>query len=190
MTSDHIAISPDYAGTDLANLICSQGTPCPPSVLQQNYLSSSNFITTLRANGGDSAYVPTTTLYSGLFDEIVEPQQGTGASAYLLDARGVGVTNNEVQLICPGLPAGGFYTHESMLANPITYALALDALSHAGPGKTSRLDLTTLCNEYIASGLDLADFLLTENTIPIALLAIILYPSKVTTDPAIMSYAA
>lgn len=97
------------------------------------------------------------------------------------------MTNNEVQLVCAGQPAGGFYTHEGTLYNALGYALAVDALSHSGPGETSRLDLSTVCAEAITPGLDLTDFLLTENTIPIAGLAILVYPSKVTAEPAIKS---
>ncbi|GAB7348491.1 hypothetical protein MBLNU459_g6897t1 [Dothideomycetes sp. NU459] len=189
ITSNHIAISPDYDGTQFANVICPTGLLCDPSVLQQRYSTSSNFITTLRKNNGDSAYVPTTVLYSGLFDEIVEPQQGTGASAYLKDARGVGVTNNEVQLVCPGLPAGSFWTHESMLINPLAFALAKDALVHGGPGLPSRIDLTTVCNQFIPPGLNLGDFLLTENSVVISVLALILYDKKVIDEPAISAYA-
>lgn len=190
VTSDHIAISPDYAGTVNADFVCPDGAPCTPSVYQQQYLSDSNFITKLRSDDGDSAYVPTTTLYSGLFDEIVEPQQGTGASAYLLDARNVGVTNNEVQLICPGQPSGSFYTHESMLVNPLSFALAVDALTHEGPGEVSRVDTSSVCASYLAQGLDLADFLETENTILVAVVAVATYGDYVESEPAIMSYAA
>lgn len=162
--------------------MCLNGAnPCTPSVLQQQYATTSKFITTLRSNGGDSAYVPTTTLYSGVYDEIVEPQQGTTASAYLGNANGVAVTNNEVQLFCPGQPAGSFYTHESMLFNPLSYALFRDALANGGPGETSRLDLTTVCAEFAAPGLNLADVLLTESTIPVAAVAIDLYQPKVRT---------
>lgn len=181
--TDHIAISPDYHGTVFANAI-DQGGPLPPSILQQEY--NSNFITTLRSNNGDSGYVPTTTVYSGFFDEIVEPQQGTNASAYLKDVHRVGVSNNEVQLICGGRgPAGTFYTHEGVLYNPLGYALFVDALSHDGPGQASRLNLGTVCSTYLTPGLDLTDFLLTENSILIAGVTIITYPNKVLNEPAI-----
>ncbi|KAJ9628020.1 hypothetical protein H2203_003241 [Taxawa tesnikishii (nom. ined.)] len=181
VTTDHIAISPDYKGTVNANFVCPDGTP-------QQYLATSNYITTLRKNNGDSAYVPTTTVYSGFFDEIVEPQQGTNASAFLNDARKVGVTNNEAQIICAGLPGGSFYTHEGMLYNPLSYALAIDALTHDGPGQVSRVG-TAECANYIAQGLDLGDLLVTENSIPIAAAALVLYTPKTRTEPAIKSYA-
>lgn len=189
VTSNHIAISPDYAGTVNANLICPDGLPCDPSVLQQQYKGTSNFIDQLRLNNGDSAYVPTTTVYSGLFDEIVEPQQGTGASAYLNDARKVGVTNNYLQGVCSGLPAGSFYTHEGVLYNPLAFALVKDALTNGGPGKTSRINLSSVCNTYLAPGLNVGDLLLTENSILVAALALVLYEPKVTAEPAIKSYA-
>ncbi|KAG9825564.1 alpha/beta-hydrolase, partial [Aureobasidium melanogenum] len=188
-TRNHIAISPDYAGTVNANLICPEGLPCDPSVFQQEYKGTSNFIDQMRLNGGDSAYVPTTTVYSGLFDEIVEPQQGTGASAYLLDARNVGVTNNYLQGICSGLPGGSFYTHEGVLYNPIAFGLVKDALINGGAGQTSRLDLNTLCNMYLAEGLNVSDLLLTENAILVAALSLVLYEPKVSSEPALMAYA-
>ncbi|KEQ86288.1 alpha/beta-hydrolase [Aureobasidium pullulans EXF-150] len=188
VTTTHIAISPDYAGTTMVPLICPEGLPCPLSVLQQRYLGASNFITTLRSENGDSAYVPTTTLYSSNFDLIVQPQQGTGASAFLLDARNVGVTNNEVQTICAGTVAGGFWTHESMLINSLTFALAKDALINGGPGRVSRIALKTVCNQPLTPGLGLAELLLTENSLLIGLAKIITTPLKATTEPATRAY--
>lgn len=189
VTNNHIAISPDYAGTVEANLICPDGLPCDASVFQQQYMEASNFITTLRNDNGDSAYVPTTVVYSALFDEIVEPQQGVGASAFLNDVRGVGVTNNEAQTVCIGLIGGSFYTHEGMLYNPLSFALAEDALTNGGPGLPSRVDLTTVCNQYLAVGLNIGDFLVTENAIVVAGLALVLHEPKVTEEPVISAYA-
>ena len=187
VTSDHVAISPDYKGTVEANFVDISGITNDPAVLQQE--AGSNFITTLRANGGDSGYVPTTTVYSGFFDEIVEPQQGTGASAFLNDARGVGVTNNEVQSICPGQPAGSFYTHEGVLYNPIAYGLAMDALKNSGPGQVSRIDTASLCAQYLAPGLTIEDLLVTENAILVAGLSLVTYLPKMANEPAISAYA-
>ena len=187
VTNDHIAISPDYKGTTIASFADISGLTNDPSVLQQEYFS--NFITTLRANGGDSAYVPTTTVYSGFFDEIVEPQQGTGASAFLNDARNVGVSNTEVQNACPGLPAGSFYTHEGVLYNPIAYGLAMDALKNPGPGQLSRVDTATLCGMYAAPGLTLEDILVTENSILVAGITLLTYLPKMVQEPVISAYA-
>lgn len=192
ITSDHIAISADFAGTvifsGLSDLLIGAGVGSTPSLLQQGY--HSEFVNVLLSNGGDSAYVPTTSLYSGFFDEIVEPQQGTGASAYVNDAHHVGVTNAEVNVVCGEESAAGFFnTHESMLYNALSYALAVDALTHPGPGDISRLDLESVCNQVAAPGLSLEDIIETEATIPIAAAAILTYPDRTTTEPAISAYA-
>ncbi|TKA24974.1 hypothetical protein B0A50_06072 [Salinomyces thailandicus] len=184
--SDHVAFSADYHGTYLATLLA-LGEPLPPSLLQQAY--NSQFIQTVRANGGDSAYVPTTNIYSGFYDEIVMPQSGTGASAYLKDANNVGVSNNEVQKICPNQPAGGLYLHEGTMYNSLAYSLLLDALANDGPGQPSRLDLDTVCSYALTPGLGLGDLLVTEQSVTIAVTNIGIYPDSVAKEPAIKSYA-
>ncbi|KAK6073994.1 hypothetical protein SCUP234_04857 [Seiridium cupressi] len=195
VVSDFLPVSPDFHGTVLANLLCISADSdsalliCDPSVIQQEY--TSDYVSTLRANGGASAYVPTTTFYSSFFDEVVEPQAGTGASAYLLDERGVGVSNNEVQVVCAGYLGGSFYGHAGVLYNPLTYALVVDALTHDGPGDVNRLEsLAEVCAPYVAPGLDLVDVLETAGLIPIAALLLLAYPEKLLTEPALMGYAS
>jgi hypothetical protein len=203
--SDFIAMSADFHGALAADIICPTGAPCAPSFKQQEY--NSNFITALRSNGGDSAYVPTTSVYSAT-DEVVQPQAGTNASAYILDARHVGVSNTEVQTVCPGQPAGGFVTHEGILYNPLAYSLAVDALKNPGPGSLARIKTSQVCPCYVAPGLNLNDFLLTESKLksPLctpnlcshfllsdALITSIMtnlaYEPKVTVEPPLKSYA-
>lgn len=186
---DFVAISPDFHGTILAPVIC-PGLPlpsCTPSVAQQIY--TSKYIATLRADDGDSAYVPTTTLFSS-FDEIVEPMSGDDASAYLLDARTVGVTNAWVQQVCGISTLGGsIFTHEGMLYNPLSWALAIDAITHEGPGDPSRLDLDKVCSNFLAEGLDLEDLLGTEGLLLLAVANIIGYGSWTAMEPPIKDYA-
>lgn len=187
VVNNHIGISADYKGTVLADFIDITGLANEASILQQQYFS--NYITALRADGGDSALVPSTIVYSGFFDEIVEPQQGTNASAYLLDNNGVGVSNTEVQLACPGLPAGSFYTHEGVLYNPIAYGLAMDALKNGGPGQLSRVDTASLCQMYASPGLTLEDILVTENAILVAGIALVAGTPKLSVEPTVSPYA-
>jgi hypothetical protein len=193
IVKDFLPVSPDFKGTVLANVLClspnSEGAilPCNPAVVQQE--ATSDYIRSLKSNGGDSAYVPTTTFYSGFFDEIVEPQQGTLASAFINDVRNVGVSNNEVQRVCAGQLAGSFYGHAGVLANPLTYALIVDALQHDGPGDVSRINLKTVCDSYAAPGLDLDDVLATLGLIPVAGALLLLDLKKTFVEPPLRAYA-
>lgn len=187
VTSDHVAISADYKGTVLSNAVSILGVTNDPSVVQQQ--AGSEFINTLRSNGGDSGYVPTTSIYSSFFDEIVQPQRGLEASAFLLDSRKVGVTNFEVQKVCATYPAGTFYTHEGVLYNPLAFAVAVDALTNDGPGNLSRIAVEEICSTYLAPGLGLDELLVTENAILTAGLSLLLYLPKVVDEPAIREYA-
>lgn len=185
---DFIAISPDFHGTTEADFLCPglDKLACTPSIWQQRY--DANFVSALRKNGGDSAYVPTTSIYSSS-DQIVQPQSGTNASAYMLDTRGVGVTNNELQTVCAGQPAGGIYSHEGVLYNSLAWALAVDALNNPGPGEPSRLNLTQVCSELIAPELNLEDVLGTEGLLFIAMAEIGQYQPKTSSEPPTASYA-
>ncbi|KXT12077.1 hypothetical protein AC579_1858 [Pseudocercospora musae] len=187
--ANKIAISPDYHGTIFAQLLCPGfETPgCTPAIAQQNY--NSTFIRTLRNNGGDSSYVPTTNVYS-IFDEIVQPQEDPNASGFLNAGAG-GVSNTELQAVCsPFLPGGTFYnSHEGVLYNALAYALAKDAIVNGGPGQLSRVNASAECQKFAADGLSLADIFATEAIIPEAAFAIIAYEPKTATEPPIKAYA-
>ena len=183
IVTDFIALSPEFHGSKVSTLICESG--CSPGFFQQTY--NSNWIAALRSGGGDSAYVPTTTVYSS-HDQIISPQSGTNASGYMLDARGVGVTNNEVQLVCPEQPAGSAYTHEGILFNPLTHALIKDALENDGPGKMSRVGYG-LCADYADPQLNVRDVLVTESVSVLQTYNLLTYPNNTLVEPPLMPYA-
>ncbi|KPI39021.1 Lipase B [Cyphellophora attinorum] len=213
LVTDFISVSPDFHGTTLAYFLSptvpiptSEGhvIPSPPSIFQQQY--SSDFIRTLRNGGGAAPYVPSTSIWS-ITDEIVQPQYDPVASAAYFTQElpvsesqtcaahenqrpDVPYSNNQIQSICQGQPAGGFYPHEGVLYNPLTYALTIDALTHDGPGLVSRLEnLEPICAEVVAPGLSLEDVLATEGLIPLAAINLLLYPGKMLEEPELMHYA-
>ena len=206
LMSDLISISPDFHGTVLAYLLCppiiGPTALCSPSVAQQTYVS--NFVKTLRSNGGDSAYVPTTTIYSTT-DEIVEPQSDLDVpfnlvqpSGFINDARNVGVTNNEAQTLCTNAAGddssgASIYLHEGMLYHPLSYNLIIDALTNPGPGNPSRLDVRSICQNYLGPGLGLTDLLGTEAIGVEATVNLLVYSDMVIDagdgEPAIAAYA-
>ncbi|PYH93511.1 lipase [Aspergillus ellipticus CBS 707.79] len=186
---DFIALSPDFRGTVEQGFVCPwlAGVVCTPALWQQGW--DAKFVHTLRDIGGDSAYVPTTTIYSS-FDEVVQPMSGDHASAILQNSRGVGVSNNHLQAICAHTPAGGMYTHEGVLYNPLAWALTIDALSHEGPGDPLRLDIKQVCGQLLPPQLGLGDMLGTEGLLLVALSEVIRYSPKTFTEPDILGYAS
>ncbi|KAF9886012.1 hypothetical protein FE257_012068 [Aspergillus nanangensis] len=188
VVDDFIAMSPDFHGTIARALVCPllETVICTPSIWQQGW--DTNFMQTIREDGGDSAYVPTTTIYS-TFDEIVQPMIGDNASAIIRDIRGVGVTNNHLQSICPGKPAGGVYTHEGTLYNPLAWALAIDAFTHDGPGQPDRVNMEAACEQFLAPQLELDDILGTHGLLLVAVAGLLVYMPKTTAEPKIAAYA-
>ncbi|CAN8101477.1 unnamed protein product [Discula destructiva] len=194
VVADFIPVAGDFHGTINANLLClsagGAGAPqapyCAPAFQQQQYTSA--LITAFRARGGGNAYVPTTSLFSGFFDEIVQPQTGTAASAFLQGPASL-VTNNEYQVVCPpGSGGASFYGHATSLYNPLGYALVVDALTHDGPGLASRLNLAGVCAAFSAPGLTIADNLATAALIPGAFILDLLYNPKTLTEPPLQPY--
>lgn len=197
VVSDFIPVSPDLKGSTIIDFTGALGdgvqgvTPIPQALSQQK--DTSNFVKTLNANGGDSAYVPTTAVFSSA-DEIVKPQlNNASGSGFFNDARNVGVSNTLVQDACPNQPAGGAFTHEGMLYNPVAFALAMDAMSNPGPGQLSRLDMPTVCGAALSPGLDAADKQATDATISEAAANIFTYAlsgKSIVGEPGIKPYAA
>lgn len=152
VVSNYISVSGDYHGTIEVPIVCPFGFPCAPSVLQQDY--SSEFIATLRNNGGSSAYVPITSSHT-IWDEVVEPQSGSSASANIGNSNGVAVLNTQLQDVCPTYTLAGAanFGHEGLLYNSPIFYLHQDALQHApGPANLARSNAASHCNEYFPSG--------------------------------------
>ncbi|PYH43424.1 putative lipase [Aspergillus saccharolyticus JOP 1030-1] len=87
-----------------------------------NYLSALSGTT--RRIGGDSAFVPTTIVYSS-YDQVVQPLNGKQASGILQSSRIADVSNNHLQTLCHDRPGGGFYTQEGVLYSSLTWALVV-----------------------------------------------------------------
>jgi hypothetical protein len=184
MTHSLVSISADFHGT----LFAYSPLPNSPAILHQQY--TSNFIRTFRANGGDSAYVPTTSIYSSAFDEIVQPQAGDGTSAFLKDDRQVGVLNVALQQTCPFTPAGAVYTHSGVLYNGVAWALTKDAILNGGPARIDRIDLRSVSMQFMAPGLTLHDVNMTLALIPVAGANILKFFPKHFAETPLPAYVA
>lgn len=187
--SNFICLSADFHGTITAWVMTPfQHTQLgTPAIWHQR--RNSNFIATLCSNGGDSAYVPTTSIYSAT-DEVVQPQLGTTASAFLKDERNVGVTNCEVQVAAAMRPAGLLYTHAGIMYNPLAWALAKDAIVNGGPGRLDRIDLGAVSMHRRAPGLSILDSTMTASLNAGCLAAILAFSKKTWSEPALPFYAA
>lgn len=169
---------------NLANLelptVIPQG--CLPSIWQQVYFS--NFVNVLATDygmgAGDTAFVPTTTVFS-LTDEVVEPQGATGfesASGYLkgemasnILIQGNGGCPVVASTVISGLPE--VVTHEGVLYSGMGVAVAVAAVNNGGMVTVDQIDSTIRC-DVVSPLLTPAQALAQEATIPGAVARIVL----------------
>ncbi|PYH78877.1 alpha/beta-hydrolase [Aspergillus uvarum CBS 121591] len=186
VVTDLIAISPDFNGTLEITLVCAilSSVVCTPGIWQQAW--HARFVRALRRVGGDSAYVPTTIVYSP-YDQIV--MSGKQASGIPQGSPVADVSNNHLQTIGRNRPGGGFYTHKGVLYSSLAWALIVDALQHDGLGDLARLNLTDVCGQWLPPQLGMEDVKSTEGLLLIAVAEVLKYKPKISQEPDIADYA-
>jgi hypothetical protein len=140
--SDVLGAAGTMHGTTLDN--CSAANPCPPADWQQK--AGSHLI---RAIDAQSLRAPGPTAWTTVrssTDEAVQPETGKHPASAL-----EGATNILIQRICPGRKV----THIGTAVDSVTFAAFVDAITHKGPAKVSRLP-KNVCSHPYAPGLDVA----------------------------------
>ena len=142
LVDDYVSLSATHHGSADAAGVCSVGS-CAPAVWQQ--VPGSRFLKALNAGDETPGDVSYTSIYS-LTDEVV-PELPPPSTSIIAGGR-----NIAVQDVCPGRPVN----HIGALHDPVTHALVLDALDHAGAADPSRISTAT-CLGLVAPGLDASD---------------------------------
>lgn len=148
MVDDLVGFSPSNHGTLDAIPACTPG--CAPAFWQQR--TNANFIAALNSAQETFPGISYTNIYTDA-DEIVVPNLGPAASSSLSGGGGA-ITNVAIQSVCPN----DVTEHMGIgIYDNTAYALALDALTHAGPADPSRVAATT-CLDPLMPGVDPATF--------------------------------
>jgi pimeloyl-ACP methyl ester carboxylesterase len=147
MVDDVIGFAPSNHGTT-QRPNCSNG--CPPGVWQQ--FDTAKFIAALNSRTETFSGISYTNVYTH-FDEVVQPSDNNQHASSALHTGGGAITNVAIQDICP------LDTREHNMigtADPVAYALGVDALTHAGPADPARID-PAVCAQPSMPGTNPAD---------------------------------
>jgi len=141
--SDVVAAAGTQHGTTAGTLAACRQAGCTPAAFQQ--IAGSRLLKALNRRGRDETPGPTawTTVRSAT-DETVQPTTGPRPASSLK-----GATNILIQAVCPGRQV----THIGTALDSVTFAAIVDAVTHRGPAKVSRLP-ATVCERPYAPGLD------------------------------------
>jgi hypothetical protein len=145
MVDDVIGFSGSNHGTTVLSAgMCAAG--CPPADWQQG--AASHFIGAINSRAETIPGISYTEIYTHT-DEVVQPNSGPNASAALHTGGGM-ITNVATQQLCPG----DVYEHLSVgTVDPVAYALAVDALTHAGPADPARIP-KAVCSQLLMPGVN------------------------------------
>lgn len=149
MVDDLVGLASSNHGTLDAVATCMQ--PCAASFWQQ--ATGSQFITALNAGGETFAGIDYSTIYTH-YDQVVIPNADAGNGSSALRPAALNVVNVATQDLCPSntgehLALGSY--------DPVAWALALDAISHAGAVQPSNVALT-VCAQTTMPGVDQSSY--------------------------------
>jgi hypothetical protein len=136
MVADVISLDGPNHGSLSANALCV--VACAPAIKQQTY--QSHFIRAINSYQETFAGISYTDIYT-YTDDFVEPDL-PGDSTVALSGPG-DITNVAIQQICPTMVAEHLMLASS---NPVAAELALDAITHPGPGDPARIS-RSVCSE-------------------------------------------
>lgn len=139
MVDDVIGMAGSNHGSSGGDASCAAG--CSAAFAQQS--ADSKFIAALNSRAETFKRISYTEIYTNN-DEVVTPPPSAGVS-------GPGrITNVAIQSICPADPE----EHLSVGTSDATaYGLVIDALTHRGPAKPSRVD-PAVCGQALMPGID------------------------------------
>jgi hypothetical protein len=123
---------------------CSASRPCAPAIWQQQ--AGSHLLNALNAQPVEAPGPTSWTTVRSATDEVVQPQTGKHPTSAL-----AGASNILIQNICPGRNV----SHIGTAVDSVTFAAFVDAITHNGPAKISRLP-KNVCSHPYAPGLDVA----------------------------------
>lgn len=180
MVDDLVSLDASNHGTIDAYAACAIGG-CAPSLWHQQ--SGSAFLRRLNASRETYAGISYSQIYS-LTDEVVVPNAGPRASSSLRTGSGA-IANVAVQSVCAIHVAG----HLTMgTVDPVGYALVIDALTHSGTARASRIS-RRVCLRATMPGVSLASATLNLARVGATAAAqVVTYP-HVRREPALAPYA-
>lgn len=142
LVDDAIGLAPTNHGTAVLRYVCAFGTVCAnalcpascvPALWQQ--ADNSRFTAALNSHRKTFAGISYSAIYSRT-DEFVQPNLDDSGTSSLRGGEG-DVANVALQDVCPLHVADHLQT---AVWDPISWALTLDALTHAGPADPARID--------------------------------------------------
>jgi hypothetical protein len=150
MVDDVIGLAGSNHGTTVLGLCVPNLIACPPADWQQG--AKSNFIQALNSGAETFAGISYTEIFTHT-DEVVEPNVTDADSSSAVHTGAGAITNVATQDICP-LDPDEHLTVGTL--DPVAYALAMDALNHAGPAAPSRIS-RLVCLQLVQPGVNPLD---------------------------------
>ena len=149
LVDDDVGLDASNHGTEDAEGACALNG-CAPAVWQQR--THSAFTAALNSYQETFPGISYTEIYSW-DDEVVVPNTSEQGSSSVHSGGGT-IANIAVQEVCPGHVAD----HLAMGSyDPVGYALALDAVTNAGPAQAARIE-TAVCAQPFQPGVDPSTF--------------------------------